>query len=124
MIKSIIPDEQYEIDDDVVTVDSAKVIIEINLYGDRLTQIYANNFYLPQDWAGDIFVDDVYSAVYDVISDIFGDSLDSDHLHAIVIDRDGENDSGTKFCTERTSYFTFGGFKTRVEITFCYPKSK
>ena len=82
-----------------------------------------NSFYLPQDWAGDIFVDDVYSAVYDVISDIFGDNLDNDNLHAIVIDRDGDNDSGTKFCMERTSYFVFGGIKTKVQITFCYPKS-
>ena len=124
MIKSIIPDEQYEIDGDMIIVDSAKVLIEINLKGDQLSTIYMNDFYLPQDWVGDVFVDDVYSAVYDVISDIFGDGLDNDHLHAIVIDRDGKNDSGTKFCTERTSYFVFGGIKTKVQITFCYPKQK
>ena len=38
MIKSIIPDEQYEVDEDMVTVDSAKVLIEINLKGINFQQ--------------------------------------------------------------------------------------
>lgn len=122
MIKSIIPDEQYEFNGEMITVDAAKVLIAINFTADQLSIIYTNEFYLPQDWVGDVFVDDVYSSVYDVISDIFGDCLDNDHLNAIVIDRNGENDSDTKFCTERTSYFVFSGIKTMVQITFCYPK--
>lgn len=119
MIKSIIPDETSEIDGKTVTVNSAKV--EINLLTDELKQhtIYFDKFYLPQDWVGDIFVEDVYKSVMKAITDILGLDVSTDHLQYIIIDDIGENDYGDKVIA-RTSYFVLRGFKMQTIITFIY----